>query len=74
VAQGVGAPAVARADVWFGEGEEVSAGVYARTALGVGDRLVGPVVVTQLDATTLVPPGWVAEVAASGALLVVRTG
>jgi N-methylhydantoinase A len=74
VAQGVGAPAVARADVWFGEGEAVSAGVYARTALGVGDRLVGPMVVTQLDATTLVPPGWVAEVAASGALLVVRTG
>jgi len=74
VPQGAGAPALTRGDVWFGEGEAVSAGVYERAALGVGDRLVGPAVVTQLDATTLVPPGWAAEVAASGALLVARTG
>jgi N-methylhydantoinase A len=73
VPSGAGARAVARAETWFGEGEAVSAGVYERAALGVGDRIAGPAVVTQLDATTLVPPGWAAEVTASGALLVVRT-
>jgi N-methylhydantoinase A len=73
VASGAGARAATREKIWFGEGEAVSAGVYERAALGVGDRIAGPAVVTQLDATTLVPPGWVAEVTASGALLVVRT-
>ena len=73
IAQGAGAAAVARADLWFGEGDAVSAGIYDRAALGVGDRIAGPAVVTQLDATTLVPPGWTAEVAASGALLLTRT-
>ncbi len=71
---GAGAQAVARGDVWFGEGDAVSAGIYERAALGAGDRIAGPAVVTQLDATTLVPPGWAAEVAASGALLLARTG
>jgi N-methylhydantoinase A len=71
---GAGAPAVAQEKVWFGEGDAVSAAVYERAALGQGDRLVGPAVVTQLDATTLVPPGWAAEVAASGALLLARVG
>jgi N-methylhydantoinase A len=74
IAHGTGAGPVTRADLWFGEGDAVSAGVYERAALGVGDRIAGPAVVTQLDATTLVPPGWMAEVTASGALLVVRTG
>ncbi len=74
VPPGAGARAVARAETWFGEGEAVSAGVYQRAALGAGDRIAGPAVVTQLDATTLVPPGWAAEVTASGALLVARTG
>jgi N-methylhydantoinase A len=55
---GSGARAVARAETWFGDGEAVSAGVYERSALGVGDRIAGPAVVTQLDATTLVPPAW----------------
>jgi N-methylhydantoinase A len=72
VAQGVGAAESGRQDVWFSDGDAVSASIYERAALGVGDRLIGPAIVTQLDATTLVPPGWTAEVAASGALLLVR--
>jgi N-methylhydantoinase A len=43
--------------------------VYDRAALGAGDRLAGPAIVTQLDATTVVARGWQAEVLASGALL-----
>jgi N-methylhydantoinase A len=61
-------------EVWFGEAEAVSTRVYQRATLGVADRIAGPAVVTQLDATTLVPPGWTAEVVRSGALLVGRTG
>jgi N-methylhydantoinase A len=69
---GTGASPTGRQEVWFGDGDAVLAGVYPREALGVGDRIVGPAIVTQLDATTLVPPGWSAEVATSGALLLTR--
>ncbi len=56
--QGAGAAALAREEVWFGEERcAVLAGVADRATLGVGDRLAGPAVLTQLDATTLVPPG-----------------
>ena len=50
----------------------VEASVYDRAALGAGDRLAGPAIVTQLDATTLVARGWQAEVLSSGALLLRR--
>ena len=45
------------------------AAVYQRAGLGAGDRFAGPAIVVQLDATTLVPSGWRAEVLATGALL-----
>ncbi len=48
---------------------EVAAPVYQRARLGRGARVTGPAILVQLDATTLVPPGWDAEVLASGALL-----
>ena len=47
----------------------VEAPVYERARLGAGTILAGPAILVQLDATTLVPPGWRAEVLASGALL-----
>ncbi len=47
--------------------------MYDRAALGAGDRLAGPAIVTQLDATTLVARGWHADVLGSGALLLVST-
>jgi len=37
-------------------------GVYAREALRAGNRLEGPAIVEQYDATTVIPPEWVAEV------------
>jgi N-methylhydantoinase A len=43
--------------------------VYDRAALGAGDRFAGPAIITQLDATTFVEPGWSGEVHAGGALL-----
>jgi N-methylhydantoinase A len=36
--------------------------VYLRSELGAGTTLTGPAVIDQLDSTTLVPPGWRAEV------------
>ncbi len=48
----------------------VEAPVYDRAKLGAGLELRGPCVVTQLDATTLLLPGQVAEVHPSGAMVV----
>jgi len=45
-------------DVWLGQaGTFVSCPVYHRDRLGAGNRLAGPAIVEQMDATTLVPPG-----------------
>jgi N-methylhydantoinase A len=49
-----------------------TAPVYARENLGAGDVIEGPAVVMQLDATTLVPPGWRGRVHAAGALILER--
>ncbi|MBT5774993.1 MAG: hydantoinase/oxoprolinase family protein [Dehalococcoidia bacterium] len=60
-----------RGQVWFG-GEQVEAAVYQRSALTSGDSFAGPALVHQLDTTTLVAPGWVADVDASGNLILER--
>ena len=49
---------------------KLRARVYDRTRLGAGDRISGPAVLTQLDATTLLLPGQTAEVHPLGALIV----
>ena len=46
--------------------------LYERSALRAGARFAGPAIITQLDATTLVPPGWTVEVHASASLLLRR--
>jgi N-methylhydantoinase A len=43
--------------------------VYDRETLGAGDCFIGPVIVTQLDATTVVPRNWAGKVHPSGAIL-----
>jgi N-methylhydantoinase A len=45
-----------------------------RDQFGAGDRFTGPAIVTQLDATTIIPPGWDGEVHPSGALLLTAVG
>jgi N-methylhydantoinase A len=49
------------------------AGLYDRARMGAGDRCDGPAIVTQLDATTLVPPGWSGTMHDSGVLVLRRT-
>ncbi|MEI2416258.1 hydantoinase/oxoprolinase family protein [Orrella sp. JC864] len=55
-----------------GQGEPLSAGVYRRDALPVGYRFSGPAIVEQADTTTLIEPGWQAEVDAAGNLVLTR--
>ncbi len=53
----------------FAEGRR-TAPVYDRARLGAGDRIAGPAVLTQLDATTLLLPNQTAEVHRLGSLIV----
>src|SRR5580704_1749101 len=50
-----------------------TAPIYDRARLGAGDRIAGPAILTQLDATTLLLPGQTAEAHRFGAL-VIRDG
>ena len=43
--------------------------LYDRATLGAGDFIAGPAIMSQLDATTLVLPGWSGAVHPSGAIL-----
>jgi N-methylhydantoinase A len=65
---GRGAEAQSTRSVHFATGT-VEVPVFDRDRLGAGDRFRGPAIVTQLDATTVVPAGWSGEVHGSGAIL-----
>ncbi|MEJ1975839.1 MAG: hypothetical protein WDN49_06755 [Acetobacteraceae bacterium] len=69
--EGEAAVATGQAAVHFAEGT-LQARLYDRARMGAGDRFDGPAIVTQLDATTLVPPGWSGTMHESGALLLQR--
>jgi 5-oxoprolinase (ATP-hydrolysing) len=47
--------------IWTG-GAEHMAPVFERTALLAGDRIEGPALIREANATTVVEPGWTAEV------------
>ncbi|MBL6080537.1 hydantoinase/oxoprolinase family protein [Belnapia sp. T18] len=68
---GTGAAPIGHHRVHFVGGSR-DAALYDRGTMGAGDRLSGPAIVTQLDATTLVPPGWSVEMEANGALVLRR--
>ena len=55
--------------LWW-NGSEIEARHLTRTSLPRQRRIAGPLVVSELSATTVVPPGWCARVAKSGDLLV----
>ena len=66
-----GAKAIATRRVRFAEGLR-DVPVFDREKFGAGDSFTGPAIITQLDATTLIPPGWEGEVHVSGSLLLAR--
>lgn len=57
--------------VWFGRW--VDAPVYERASLRSGHRVRGPAIVCQMDATTLIPPGWQGRVDGFGNLVLERS-
>ena len=56
--------------VWFAVDRPTDTRFLERGALAPGDSLKGPLIITQFDATTLVPPGSRLCVDASGSLLI----
>jgi len=50
-------------------GDFVMATVYERNRLTPGTRFAGPAIVEQADTTTVVEPGWRADIDASGTLM-----
>ena len=64
-----GSARVGEATVVFPEGP-VEAPSYLRERLRCGNRVPGPALVLQMDSTTVIPPGWVAEVDRWGNLVV----
>jgi N-methylhydantoinase A len=64
------APALVETTPVHVAGEQVPADVYDRARLRAGDVVRGPAIVTEMDSTTLVLPGHVALVHASGSLLI----
>jgi N-methylhydantoinase A len=63
-----GTAIVGHQPVSFPEGG-VDAPIYDRARLGAGDRIDGPAIITQLDATTLLLLGQTAEVHSLGSLV-----
>ena len=68
---GQGAVPVGRQRMWV-EGGWRDVPLYDRATLGAGDTLAGPALITQLDSTTLVTPGWNVTVHDTGALVMER--
>jgi len=64
---------IERRRVWF-SGAEVECPVWERERLPERARFPGPAIVEEFGATTVLPPGWRAEVDPHGNLLLVRDG
>ena len=64
---------IARRDVWCADGWR-NVPVYDRARLPAGTRFTGPALVAEANATTIVEPGWRAEVHATGTLVLTRMG
>jgi len=57
----------------FTEGAEHAAPVFDREALRAGDRIPGPALVRESNATTVIEPGWTAEVTPLNHMVLRRT-
>jgi 5-oxoprolinase (ATP-hydrolysing) len=56
----------------FCAGEWAQAAVYDREALAAGDAIAGPALIREANATTIIEPGWQAEVTARNHLILTR--
>jgi N-methylhydantoinase A len=71
---GVGGAPVGRRPCTIGAGVTVEADVWRRQDLPMGQPVRGPLIVEQLDATTIVPPGWTLCLDDAGNIELVREG
>jgi len=55
---------------FYYEGDWYDANIYDRNKLNTGLKVLGPAIVGEMDSTTVVLPGFVAEVDAVGNLLI----
>ncbi len=67
-----GALQAAEAVRMYCDGSWHQAKLYRREALGPGDRIDGPAIIAEANATTIVEPGWRAEVTGLNHLLLTR--
>ncbi len=72
-ARATGAPAPVDTIAMWSGGAEHATPVFERTALMAGDRIAGPALIREANATTVVEPGWTAEVTALDHMLLRRT-
>jgi 5-oxoprolinase (ATP-hydrolysing) len=68
-----GAPEVIDRVAIFTGGKEVEAPVLERTSLLAGDRIAGPALIREANATTVIEPGWTAEVTRLNHMILRRT-
>lgn len=61
-----------RRDVYFGEW--TSATIYQRSNLAPGAIVEGPAIIEEMSSTTVLPPGWVANIDAFGNLILEAAG
>ena len=59
-------------EIWSG-GRAHAAPVFDRTALLAGDRLSGPALVHEANATTIIEPGWTGEITSLNHMILTRT-
>jgi 5-oxoprolinase (ATP-hydrolysing) len=64
-----GQPTASRSVAACFDGAECATQVFERSTLRPGDRIVGPAIVCETSATTIVDPGWSAEMLPRGELL-----
>ena len=60
---------IAHTETVFDHGKYPQTPIYRRESLAPGSRVAGPAIVVQMDATTVLPPGWGATVDGWGNLL-----
>ena len=58
----------------FDDGTSVDTPRYQRAKLLADDVIEGPALIIQHNSTTLVPPAWVARVAAHGDIVIAKEG
>ncbi len=67
-----GAPTPAGQTVLWDDAQAVTAPIFEREQCGSGTHLVGPALIVQADATTVLPAGWSADADHYGSLLLRR--